>query len=46
VWDRGQNREPKQSAGAGFKAEGFELAVAFPLRNGHPEPVFYAGLNF
>jgi hypothetical protein len=46
VWDRGQDREPKQSAGAGFKAEGFELAVAFPLRNGHPEPVFYAGLNF
>ena len=46
VWDRGQNREPKQSAGAGFKAERFELAVAFPLRNGHPEPVFYAGLNF
>jgi hypothetical protein len=46
VWDRGQDREQKQSLGAGFKVEAFQLAVAFPMRAGHAEPVFYAGLNF
>ncbi len=46
VWDRSQDREQKQSAGAGFKVEGFQLAVAFPIRGGRAEPVFYAGLNF
>jgi hypothetical protein len=46
IWDVSQEREQRQSVGAGFKAEGFQLAVAFPLRSGHVEPVFYAGLNF
>src|SRR5262249_39710488 len=46
VWDRSQDREQKQSVGAGFKVEGFQLAVAFPIRAGHAEPIFYAGLNF
>ncbi|HWZ33655.1 MAG TPA: BamA/TamA family outer membrane protein [Bryobacteraceae bacterium] len=49
VWDRAQDREQKQSVGVGvkgFKKECFQLAVAFPLRAGHAEPVFYAGMNF
>jgi outer membrane protein assembly factor BamA len=46
IWDTPQERELKQSVGAGFKADGFQLAVAFPLRAGRVEPVFYAGLNF
>jgi hypothetical protein len=46
IWDTPQERELKQSVGAGFKADGFQLAVAFPLRSGRVEPVFYAGLNF
>jgi hypothetical protein len=47
VWDRAPEREQKQSLGVGFKGkEGFQLAVAFPLRAGRAEPVFYAGLNF
>src|SRR5205823_5014213 len=46
VWDRPEDRKQKQSVGAGFKKEGFQLAVAFPIRSGHMEPVFYAGLNF
>jgi hypothetical protein len=46
IWDTPQEREQKQSVGAGFKAEGFQLAVAFPIRSGHMEPIFYAGLNF
>jgi hypothetical protein len=46
IWDRAQDRDTKQSAGVGFKVEGFQLAVAFPVRGGRPEPVFYAGMNF
>jgi hypothetical protein len=46
IWDDAQERQPRQSVGAGFKADGFQLAVAFPLRSGRVEPVIYAGLNF
>ena len=47
VWDRAPEREQKQSVGVGFKAkDGFQLAMAFPVRSGRTEPVFYAGLNF
>jgi hypothetical protein len=49
IWDRPQDREQKQSIGVGvkgFKKECFQLAVAFPLRSGHVDPVFYAGMNF
>ena len=46
VWDRVQDREQKQSLGVGLKKEGFQLAVAFPLRAGHADPVFFAGMNF
>lgn len=44
VWDRAP--EQKQSVGVGFKKEGFQLAVAFPLRAGRADPIFYAGMNF
>jgi outer membrane protein assembly factor BamA len=46
VWDRPQDRDQKQSVGAGFKKEGFQLAVAFPLGGPRAMPVFYAGMNF
>ncbi len=46
IWDTPQEREQRQSVGTGFKAEGFQLAVAFPIRSGRMEPIFYAGLNF
>ena len=46
IWDTAQEREQKQSLGAGFKENGFQLAVAFPIRSGRIEPIFYAGLNF
>jgi len=46
VWDRPQDRDQKQSVGAGFKKEGFQLAVAFPVGAPRPIPVFYAGMNF
>jgi hypothetical protein len=46
IWDTSQERAPKQSVGAGYKKDGFQLAVAFPIRSGRVEPVFYTGLNF
>jgi hypothetical protein len=46
IWDTSQERAPKQSVGAGFKKDGFQLAVAFPIRSGRVEPVVYTGLNF
>jgi hypothetical protein len=47
VWDRPEQREQKQSLGVGFRTkDGFQLAVAFPVRAGHADPVFYAGVGF
>jgi hypothetical protein len=46
IWDTPQERQQKQSVGAGFKKDGFQLAVAFPIRSARIEPIFYAGLNF
>ncbi len=46
VWDVPAQREQKQSLGAGCKKGGFQLAVAFPVKSGAPNPVFYAGMNF
>lgn len=46
VWDLPEQREQKQSLGVGFRKGGFQLAVAFPVRSGTANPVFYAGMNF
>jgi len=46
VWDRPEEREQKQSLGVGCKKSGFQLAVAFPVKTGTVNPVFYAGMNF
>jgi hypothetical protein len=46
VWDRPEEREQKQSVGVGFKKDSFQLAVAFPMRAGRVDPIFYAGMNF
>lgn len=46
LWDLSKDREQKQSLGVGFSDGGFELAVAFPIRTGSANPVFYVGLNF
>jgi outer membrane protein assembly factor BamA len=46
VWDRPQDRDPKQSVGVGFKKEALQLAVAFPVRVGRVDPIFYAGMSF
>ncbi|MCU1335150.1 MAG: hypothetical protein JWO19_731 [Bryobacterales bacterium] len=46
VWDRPEEREQKQSLGLGCRKGGFQLAVAFPVKSGAVNPVFYAGMNF
>lgn len=46
IWDKGTHARARQSVGVGLKVEGILLAVAFPLRSDHMEPVFIAGMNF
>ena len=47
AWDRAAEREQKQSLGVGFRTRGgFQLAVAFPLRDGRADPLFYTGFAF
>ena len=53
VWDQGRSPELKQSVGAGISSGfgrlqrgSFLLALAFPLRQSHVEPVLIAGMNF
>jgi hypothetical protein len=46
IWDTPQERSQKQSVGVGFKENGFQVAVALPVRSGRVEPIIYAGLNF
>lgn len=46
VWDAGQTVKLRQSVGTGFRKGIFLLAMAFPLRTGHVEPVFVAGMNY
>lgn len=46
IWDKGTRADGKQSAGIGVKVESVLLALAFPLRGEHMEPVFIASMNF
>lgn len=46
LWDVPQDREQKNSMGVGLEGKGFQMAVAFPIRAGAGNPVFYVGMNF
>jgi hypothetical protein len=53
VWDQGRSPELRQSAGVGVSSGfgrlqrgAFLLAVAFPIRQSHIDPVLIAGMNF
>lgn len=49
LWNGNASTGEKHGAGIGFRSEGKEgilLAVAFPFRSGHIDPVFIAGFNF
>ena len=44
IWDAGQQATPRQSLGVGLRESAFSLAVAFPVRSGHIEPIFMMGI--
>jgi hypothetical protein len=46
VWDSGQTATQRHSAGVGIKESIFSLAVAFPLRSGHVEPIIMLGMIY
>jgi hypothetical protein len=46
VWDNGQPATPRHSVGVGFKESIFSLALAFPLKSGHVEPVVMIGMIY
>jgi len=46
VWDRNETATLRHSAGIGLRQGVFSLAVAFPLREGHIDPIFMVGMNY
>lgn len=46
VWDSGQTATLRHSVGIGVRESIFSLAVAFPIRAGHVEPVFMMGMIY
>jgi hypothetical protein len=46
IWDEGQPVTARHSMGVGLRASILSLAVAFPLRGGHVEPIFIMGLLY
>lgn len=46
VWDRSDTAILRHSAGVGLRQGNFSLAVAFPIRDGHIDPVFMVGMNY
>jgi hypothetical protein len=45
IWNAGERATVHHSVGGGVRLGDLALLVAFPMRNGRPEPVFIAGLN-
>jgi hypothetical protein len=46
VWDAGQGVEERNSAGVGIRHGAFSASIAFPLRDGHIDPIFMVGMNY
>jgi len=46
VWDRTDSAVLRHSAGIGLRQGIFSLAVAFPLREGHIDPILMVGMNY
>lgn len=48
VWDSGASAVARNAAGCGLRVphDGFYFYVGFPIRSGHVEPLFMAGVNF
>jgi hypothetical protein len=46
IWDEGQTATWRHSAGIGIRQNGLYAALAFPIKEGHIEPVFMVGMNY
>ena len=46
VWESGQPAIARHSVGVGVKESIFTLAVAFPIRSGHVDPIFMMGIIY
>jgi hypothetical protein len=46
IWDGGQGVEDRNSAGVGLRRGAFSASIAFPLREGHIDPIFMVGMNY
>jgi hypothetical protein len=46
VWDQGQTAVVRHSLGVGIRQNGMYAALAFPVKEGHIEPVFMVGMNY
>lgn len=46
IWDHNESAIVRHSAGIGVRQGVFSLAVAFPIREGHIDPIFMVGMNY
>ena len=46
IWDQGETAVLRHSVGIGVRQNGMYAALAFPIREGHIEPVFMVGMNY
>ena len=46
VWDSGQPAVVRHSIGTGLRQGPLFVAVAFPVREGHVDPIFMVGMNY
>jgi hypothetical protein len=46
IWDHNDSAVIRHSAGVGLRQGVFSLAVAFPIREGHIDPIFMVGMNY
>ncbi|HUO30403.1 MAG TPA: BamA/TamA family outer membrane protein [Bryobacteraceae bacterium] len=46
IWDQGQAAVLRHAAGVGIRQNGLYAALAFPIKEGHIEPIFMVGMNY
>jgi hypothetical protein len=46
AWDRTESAVLRHSVGLGLRQGQFSVAVAFPVRDGHIDPIFMVGMNY
>jgi len=46
IWDQGEAPVLRHSVGVGVRQNGMYAALAFPIKEGHIEPVFMVGMNY